>query len=386
MRTLLEIVTDSEQAPDRAAIDLIGMLGNGDAAPALARIATRDRDPAAGILRSGARPPLLATNTELQLAAVVALARLGDPRGRVALQHWGTSTGDVRLRAAALWGLGRLDDARAMPDLVKALDDRQPDVVIAACFGLGRQPMAAAVDALRTVAADARRPVAVRRAAIVALGRVATRPGPERHGAIAGLLDLLDAGDAELARPAALGLAWSREPRALAALLARALLPRRFALPDATVPLQALAAWQISATVPDEARLLAGSRIDVDALLASPSAAAVDVSSLWRAHTRDLQDLLAEALARAGDARREALAALDRPQRGPGARPTDARSGRPPVGRSRGGDTRDRRPPRRPAGRAARRCRRGHTRHRAAPAGQARRRPRDAGAHRRGGG
>ena len=317
LRTLLEIVTDTEQTPDRAAIELIGMLGNGDAAPALARIATRDRDPAAGILRSATRPPLLAANTELQLAAVVALARLGDPRGRVALQRWGTSTGDVRLRAAALWGLGRLDDARAMPDLVKALDDRQPDVVIAACFGLGRQPVAAAVDALRTVAADARRPVTVRRAAIVALGRVAARPGPERQGAIPGLLDLLDTGDAELARAAALGLAWSREPRALAALLARALLPRRFALPDATVPLQALAAWQTSATVPDEARLLAGSRIDVDALLAGPPAAAADVSSLWRAHTRDLQDLLAEALARAGDVRREALAALDSRADGP---------------------------------------------------------------------
>ena len=44
LRTLLEIVTDSEQTPDRNAVELIGMLGNGDAAPALARIATRERD------------------------------------------------------------------------------------------------------------------------------------------------------------------------------------------------------------------------------------------------------------------------------------------------------------------------------------------------------
>ena len=125
--------------------------------------------------------PLLAANADLQLAAVVALARLSDPRGRVALQRWATSTGDVRLRAAALWGLGRLDDARATPDLLKALDDRQPDIVTAACFGLGRQPTSTGVDALRAIAADARRPTTVRRAAIVALGRVAARPGPERQ-------------------------------------------------------------------------------------------------------------------------------------------------------------------------------------------------------------
>jgi tetratricopeptide (TPR) repeat protein len=309
LRTLLEIITDGEQTPDRNAIELIGMLGNGDAAPALARIATRDRE-TAGMVRSGARPTLLGVNADLQVTAVVALARLADPRGRLALQRWASSA-DVRMRAAALWGLGRLDDARAVPDLIKALDDRQPDVVIAACFGLGRQPSTSAADALLAVAADARRPSSVRRAAMVALGRVATRPGPERQTVIPTLLDLLDAGDAELARAAAQSLAWSREPAALAALLSRALLPRRFALPDASAPLQALAAWQSSASVPDEARLLVGARIDVDAVLAGSPTSAVDVSPLWRTHTRDLQELLSDALARGGDARREALAALD---------------------------------------------------------------------------
>ena len=315
LRTLLEIVTDSEQAPDRSAIELIGMLGNGDAAPALARIATREKD-ASAILRGSSRT-LAATNADLQLAAVVALARLADPRGRVALQRWAASPGDSRIRAAALWGLGRLEDGRATPDLVRALDDRHADIVIAACMGLGRQTGAAAVDALRAVAADARRPAGVRHAAIVSLGRAASRPGLDRQTALPVLFALLDAGDADLARAAAYSLAWSREPRALTALLARALLPRRFALPDATAPLQALAAWQASAPVPDEARLLAGTRIDVDALLASPAPPTVDVSPLWRGHTRELHELLADALARGGDARREALTAIDSRADGP---------------------------------------------------------------------
>jgi HEAT repeat protein len=37
----------------------------------------------------------------------------------------------------------------------------------------------------------------------------------------------------------------------------------------------------------------------------------VDLAPLWRGHTRELQDLLADALARGGEARHEALAALD---------------------------------------------------------------------------
>ena len=45
LRPLLEIITEAEQTPDRAIIDLIGMLGNGDAAPALVRLALREKEP-----------------------------------------------------------------------------------------------------------------------------------------------------------------------------------------------------------------------------------------------------------------------------------------------------------------------------------------------------
>jgi HEAT repeat protein len=96
------------------------------------------------------------------------------------------------------------------------------------------------------------------------------------------------------------------------------LLPHRFALPDASVPLEALAAWQASASPPDEARRLSGTQIDVDALLTLPAPpASTDLGPLWRAHTRELHELLADALARGGDARRDALAALDARPDGP---------------------------------------------------------------------
>jgi len=78
------------------------------------------------------------------------------------------------------------------------------------------------------------------------------------------------------------------------------------------VPLEALAAWHATATPPDEARRLAGTVIDVDVLLTLPaSPTAPDLTALWRGHTRELQELLADALARGGETRREALAALD---------------------------------------------------------------------------
>jgi HEAT repeat protein len=76
---------------------------------------------------------------------------------------------------------------------------------------------------------------------------------------------------------------------------------------------EALAVWQAAGTPPDEARqLVAGIPIDVETLLAAPAApTSVDLAPLWRAHTRELQELLADMIARGGDARHEALAALD---------------------------------------------------------------------------
>jgi tetratricopeptide (TPR) repeat protein len=312
LRPLLEIITEAEQTPDRAVVELIGMLGNGDAAPALVRLALRDREPQSAGGRTGARTVVTTNSLDLQLAALVALARLGDPRGHPALIHFAPVNTDRRFRSIAIWGLGRLPDSPAAPELIKALDDRQADVVAAACLGLGRHPGPASLEPLLALAADARRPIEVRRAAIVGLGHAAARSAAARSSATPALVELLDSGDPELAQAAGLALAWSRETRALLPLLSRALLPRRFALGDPGVPMEALAAWNTTAAPPDEGRRLDGTQLDVDKLFAAPgSAAPVDFAPLWRGHTRELQDLLADAIARGGDARNEALAVLD---------------------------------------------------------------------------
>jgi tetratricopeptide (TPR) repeat protein len=313
LRPLLEIITESEQTPDRAIIDLIGMLGNGDAAPALVRLALREKEPSNGPRPAGRSFGVAASgaSADVQLAALVALARLADPRGRPAFARFATPAGDHRFRAIAIWGLGRLADAPAAPELIKALDDRQPQVVAAACLGLGRHPSAESLQSLFALASDTRRPTDMRRAAIIALGHASARSAAARSSASQALLELIDSGDPELARAAALALAWSRDSRGLLPLLSRALLPRRFAMSDANVPLESLAAWQASASPPDEARGLVGTQIDVDALLTVSGTSPQDLTALWRGHTRELQDLLGDALGRGGEARHEALMVLD---------------------------------------------------------------------------
>ncbi len=314
LRPLLEIITETDQIPDRAVIDLIGMLGNGDAAPALVRLAVREKE--SSIPTRAAMRPLGTLGTtggvDAQLAALLALARLGDPRGRPAFARFMAPNNDRRFRAIAIWGLGRLSDVVAAQELIPALDDRQVEIVAAACLGLGRHPSAASLPPLLALAADARRPAETRRAAIIGLGHAATRSEVARDRASPALLELLDSGDPEVAEAAGLSLAWSRDPRGLLALLSRALLPHRFALSDAAGPLAALAAWQASAAPPDEARRLSGTQVDIDALVAVPGVPpAADLAPVWRGHTRELQDLLADALARGGEARREALTVLD---------------------------------------------------------------------------
>jgi HEAT repeat protein/Flp pilus assembly protein TadD len=325
LRALLELVTDAEQPPDRAAVELIGMLGNPDAAPALARIVAAPPGgappsmfdtvfpPPAQTTRSPARRAQPLVTTETRLAAVIALGRLGDPRGRPALERLATTV-DPSLRAAAIWSLGRAPDERAVTLLLAAIQDRRADVATAAAWGLGRAGGPRAIRALAAAAGDARQPLGVRRAAVVALGRIGGRD------VTPGLFRLLDAGDEDLARAAAFALAWSRDAGAVPGLVARALLPRRFALADAGAPLAALGVALAATPPPDEARLLSSPRLDLDAALdgAPTPPPDRDLTPLLRAHARAIQDALADALARGGDARREALAALDRRSDGPG--------------------------------------------------------------------
>ena len=304
LQPLLDLVVTTS-VPPRKAVELLGMLGNPDAAAALARIASGRQTASAP--RGSASPGA----TEARVAALVALGRLGDPRGVGPLQEAATA-GPVATRAAALWGLGRMTDARASAVIAailgRAVEDPRPDIQALACLGLGRHADPPIVARLARMGADAARPSEVRIAATLALGRAG---GAQ---AAAALVELLDRGDQELSRAAALALAWTRAPRALPALLARALLPGEFALASPEAPLSALGAWQAQEPPPDEARSIAGNDLlAIPAILAAltEAAPAGDLTPLWRAHTGEIDAILSDALARGGSARRAALEALD---------------------------------------------------------------------------
>jgi tetratricopeptide (TPR) repeat protein len=307
LRPLLDQVLTAD-VPGRRAIELLGMLANTDAAPALARIARGGDQLAANgpgtasARLSSASPALL----DARAAALIALGRLADPRGLAPLEQAAT-VGVGTLRAAAVWAIGRIADRRVSPILERALDDPHREIQALACLGLGRQGDARSVPRLARLGADAARPIELRIAATLALGRAG---GPQAASA---LVQLLDRGDQELSRAAAVALASTRDPRALPALLARALLPAEFALASSDAPLAALAAWQGGGPLPDEARSIIGNDLSIAPILAAliETPPAPDLTPILRAHTGEIDAILSDALARGGSARRAALEALD---------------------------------------------------------------------------
>jgi tetratricopeptide (TPR) repeat protein/HEAT repeat protein len=297
LRPLLDQVADAEGQPDAGLVELLGMLGNKDAAPVLARLAApatdQPREPGAAI------PPTPFVR-EAQLAAVVALGRLGDERGREVLEKL-SGAPDASLREAAVWALGRVGGAT--PTLAAAVRDGRPAVAGLACLGLGRARGGRAATVLSSIATDVERPVDVRRAAIAGLALSGDA------AAVPILAALADSGDEALERGALLALAALRDRRALPTLLGRALLG-----PNPTgSALLALDLWASDAPLPDEATALDGPRVGLPAALAglTPRWTGSDRTSLWRGDSRVVRDLLATALATPGDRRARALAALD---------------------------------------------------------------------------
>ena len=133
LRPLLEILAADGEMPDRRAIELLGALGDGDAAPALARIAAR------ALGKPATRDPRHAgfAAREAGMAALVSLARLGDPRGFDVLAR-AADDPSPSVRRIGLWGLGRTPDPRGHPALLRALDDPQTELQALGCLGLGR--------------------------------------------------------------------------------------------------------------------------------------------------------------------------------------------------------------------------------------------------------
>jgi tetratricopeptide (TPR) repeat protein len=317
---ILGLLTETEATPDPALVELLGLLGNKDAAPVLARIAAPASDAPAGAGEHLARAH---GADEARLAAVIALGRLGDERGRDVLEKL-ASASDGRLRAAAVWALGRTGAAGDTSLFPRALRDARADVAAFACLGLGRARTAGAESVLAGVARDVTRPIVVRRAAIAGLG------ASHDPAATTALLAVARGGDDALSRAALLALAARRDRRALPALLEDALLARP---PVSEAAQLALDAWAAGAPTPDEAAAVEGTRLDPEALLAAlePAPSGADASVLWRDDARPIAGLLVDALRDGPERRRAALAALDSRDDGPGLGPLVA-PGAAPLG------------------------------------------------------
>jgi HEAT repeat protein len=321
VRPLVELVTEPDVEPDPGLIELLGMLGNRNATPVLARIVTADGPRASGGAGAPrARPPGGRVSSSMaQVAAAIALGRLGDARAAAALGALAGSP-DAGVRAVALWALGRTRGAGVIETLEGTAADPRTDVAAISCIGLGRRREPRGLRTLWHVATDLGQPVRVRRAAALGLGLAEVSDA-------APLLPLLDAPDAALARAAAATLGAAKDRRTLRGLWERALLARG---PAARVALQALRGFAVPGGLPDEARQVRGARFDVDALLDALAAAAPgadargagpELEALWIEHAGEIQEVLARALGAGPEPRRRALETLDARESGVGLGP-----------------------------------------------------------------
>ena len=314
LRPLLELVTDADGDPERGLIELLGILGNRDAAPALARLAQGPVGPGTDAFLRG---PTSGSN-DTQLAAIIALGRLGDGRARAALEVLAAST-DAAVRAASVWALGRLGTPES-GDILAANTNSHLDIAGFAFLGLGRTGDPRWVPTLAKAALDPSQPSKLRRAAIVALGLSRDRSG------VPTLLALLDSDSDELARAAAVALGALGDPGLLPALFERALLGRPPRVGAQAPALAAIDRLIGGAPVEDEAKSIDGTRLDLDAMLGMltappPRVARQDRAIAWTTRSRAVEEALARALDGEPSRRVLALQALDTRDDGPGLGP-----------------------------------------------------------------
>jgi tetratricopeptide (TPR) repeat protein/HEAT repeat protein len=305
LRPLLELLTDSDSDPERGLIELLGMLGNRDAAPALARLA---QGPAGGeaLLRGSSGP------SETQLAAIIALGRLSDGRARSTLESL-LSSSDAALRIASVWALGRLTPAES-GELLAANTSSHLDVAGFAYLGLGRTGDARWLPELTAAALEPTLPTKIRRAAAIALGLSRSR------SATPALLALLDSGNDELARAAGAALGALGDTDVLPALFERALFGSRSLAGDDAPALAAIDRLVGGTPLEDEAKAIEGTRLDLDAMLNVLTAlpAATDRTAAWIGRANEIEAIMERSLAGDRSHRVAALEALDARDDGPG--------------------------------------------------------------------
>ncbi|MAC26813.1 MAG: hypothetical protein CMH59_10095, partial [Myxococcales bacterium] len=190
IKPLLEALADSDPTQQRIAIDVLGHLGNENAAGPLLAAAESQEAPlelrARALSGAGAVAPssmaprfaALAAGPERRLRDVAAwsLARMGGARALAALRDL-AGQGDPAVRAYAALGLGRAEDRRSLDRLEQLLrEDRSPQVRAAAAWAIGRLGDEAQVPALVTAL---RAGGVVSRAAALAIGAIGRRGGED---------------------------------------------------------------------------------------------------------------------------------------------------------------------------------------------------------------
>jgi tetratricopeptide (TPR) repeat protein len=134
LRPLLEALRDTKEvSQQRIAVQVLGHLGNKAAAAPLVHMArmepAKDTRRTIGTLTES-------VDREVRVDALVAAGRLGDASVLDDVLPLVDPKQEVAMREAAVFTLGRSGDRRAVPALIKALDDHRPTVQTLACLGL----------------------------------------------------------------------------------------------------------------------------------------------------------------------------------------------------------------------------------------------------------
>jgi cellulose synthase operon protein C len=195
VKPLLDALSDPRDSQQQVAITLLTHVGNKDAAASLFAYASGTADPqlraramvAVGALRDprlerklselllGTDRGPLGDGDAVSVAAAWSLARLGTRSSLAQLERL-AAVEDGELRALALVGLGRLGDARAIPQVRKLLRSPEAGALprAAAAFAAGALGLRGEADALTELSRDP--DPTVRAQAILALARLGLEP------------------------------------------------------------------------------------------------------------------------------------------------------------------------------------------------------------------
>lgn len=215
LKPLLEALSDETDVhQQRTAVAVLGYLGNRGAAAPLVRLAQKTGP--AQQAASRALTPVL--EWDVRLDAMVAAARLGDPGVIDDLIAATRRDGKDAFREAALFGLGRTGDRRALPALTAALASDSDSDATLACLGLAQIGDKGSLPAILGVVRDEQRADVPRAACAFALGYT-SRAGAAPAGVTTALTAVLGQGNGELQRMAVWALAHAGDARVEPALL-----------------------------------------------------------------------------------------------------------------------------------------------------------------------